>query len=114
MRNRIVTVFSVCVAMALIAGCGAPKAGSGQEAITNAKTLETAGEKVNYLVAQGKAFYNSKEFQEAVDIAQYILTHLDRDSKEGRDLLEKAKNELSKQVQSALQDAKKNFKGFGK
>ena len=88
-----------------LTGCGAKKAESSKEAISVAKTMETTEQKVNYLVGQAKSFYNSKEFQGAVDIAQYILRYLDSDSQQ---------EALSSKVKGAVEDAKKGLSGFGK
>ena len=96
----------------VLTGCGTKKAESGREAIQTAKAMETDEEKIDYLIAQTKAFYNSKEFQDAVDIARYILRYLDRDSQEAKNLLEKAKDALEAQLKAAAEDAKKNLPSF--
>ena len=91
------------------AGCGAQKAESPRAAIDAAKTMQTAQEKTDYLITQAKAFYNSKDFQGAVDIAQHILRYLDKDSQAAKDLLMKAKDQLTAQAQGMLDQAKKDF-----
>jgi hypothetical protein len=95
-------------------GCGQKGAVSGREAIDISKTLETAEEKVDYLVGQAKAFYNSERFQEAIDVAQYILSALDKDSQEAKDLLEKAKQKLVEAAKGAAEDMKKKLGDIGK
>lgn len=90
-----------------VAGCGQQKAASSREAINAAKAMETVEEKSAYLIGQAKAFYNSKEFQQAVDIAQYILQYVDKDSTAAKDLLEKAKNALAAAAKAKLDEAKK-------
>jgi len=97
-----------------LTGCGAKKAESSREAISVAKTMETTEQKINYLVGQAKSFYNSKEFQGAVDIAQHILRYLDSDSQQAKDLLQQAKDALTSKVRGAVEDAKKGLSGFGK
>jgi hypothetical protein len=105
-------MFVIMLALVLVvSGCGTQKAESGKAAIQTAKTMETAQEKTDYLVSQAKAFYNSKEFQDAVDTAQYVLRYLDRDSQEARDMLKKAKDALIAQTRGAAKDAKKKL-GF--
>jgi hypothetical protein len=89
----------------VVSGCGARKAETSKAAIETAKAMETTEQKAAYLVAQAKAFYNSEEFQGSVDIAQYVLRYLDRDSQEARQLLEQAKDAL-------LAQTKQNF-SFG-
>ena len=67
--KKLFFIVVICIAASslLIAGCGANKTESSRAAITEAKTLATAQEKVDYLVGQAKAFYNSQEFQGTVD-----------------------------------------------
>jgi len=109
--KKLFSVLVICIAVSslLVAGCGMQKEESPRKAIDMAKTLQTTQEKADYLIGQAKAFYNSKDFQGAVDIAQYILRYLDKDSTAAKDLLEKAKEQLKAQAQSAVDSAKKNF-----
>ena len=93
----------------VVAGCGAQKAESSRAAIDNVKTMQTVQEKTDYLLSQAKAFYNSKDFQGAVDIAQHVLRYLDKDSQAAKDLLTKAKEQLTAQAQGMLDKAKKDF-----
>lgn len=96
-------------------GCAKQKkAASSKEAIESAKTLTTVEAKVNYLLQQARAFYNSKDFQQTIDIAQYILTYLDKNSQEAKSLLEKAKEQLSALVQKEADTFKKKITDFGK
>ena len=97
-----------------VSGCGAKKEASSGAAIDYAKTLETTQQQVDYLVGQAKAFYNSKEFQGAVDIAQYILAYLDADNAQAEDLLNKAKEQLQAAAQGVMDEAQKGISGFGK
>lgn len=110
---RAVTVLGVCVSLVLV-GCGQKKAASSEEAIETTKSMETAEQKIDYLVKQARAFYNSEEYQDAVDTAKYILKNLDKDSQEARDILEKAKNELTSTVKGAVEDATGALKDLGK
>lgn len=101
-----------------VVGCGDRKTASSGEAIEISKTIETVEEKVDYLLGQAKAFYNSKEFQDAVNIAQHILSSLDQDSDDAKSLLERAQEALVAQAkqaaESAAQDMQKTISGFGK
>jgi hypothetical protein len=92
-----------------ILGCGAQKAESGRAAIDIAKTMQTVQEKTNYLISQAKVFYNSKDFQSAVDIAQHVLVYLDKDSQAARDILEKAKEQLQARAKGMIAQATKNL-----
>ncbi|MBN3037947.1 MAG: hypothetical protein JW869_00855 [Candidatus Omnitrophica bacterium] len=108
---------AICVALLFsfcFAGCGAKKAESSKAAIEQAKTMETVEQKADYLIGQAKAFYSSKEFQDAIDVAQYILRYLDKDSQEAKDLVNKAKDALAAQAQKVMEDAKKGLSEFGK
>jgi len=86
-------------------GCSQQKADSSSAAIQAAKAMETAEQKVDYLIGQAKSFYNSKEFQNAIDTAQYILTQLDKDSQTAKSLLEKAKDALAAKAKEAVDSA---------
>ena len=97
----------------LLVGCAQEKAESSKEAIATAKAMETAEQKAAYLIQQAKAFYNSKDFQEAVNTAQYILRSVDKDSQAAKDLLQKAKDALASAAKAAVEDAKKKLPGFG-
>ena len=96
-----------------LSGCGQAKAASGNEAIKNAEAMETVDQKVNYLLKQANTFYNSKDFQEAVNIAQYILRNLDSDSQQAEIIIKKAKEALASAARGAVEDVKKSLPGFG-
>jgi hypothetical protein len=103
-------LFILCMILSfVVAGCGAQKAETSRAAIDATKAMQTVQEKTDYLVSQAKAFYNSKDFQGAVDIAQYVLRYLDKDSQAAKDLLTKAKDQLTAQAQGMLDQAKKDF-----
>ena len=107
MRRSLVFGLIVCLALGLaLIGCGTKKAASSQQAIEVSKTLQTAQAKVDYLLQQAQAFYNSKNFQESVNVAQYVLNYLDRNSQEAKNLLEKAKSELAALAQKKLDELK--------
>lgn len=114
---RGVSVYILCAVVVFglaVSGCGAKKEESSKAAINQAKTMETVEQKVNYLISQAKAFYNSKDFQDAVDVAQYVLTYLDKESQQAKDLLAKAKEALSAEAKKMMDEAKKGLSGFGK
>jgi len=103
----------LCISLAL-AGCGAKREASSSAAIEKSQTMATVQQKVDYLSAQAKAFVNSKEYDQAVRVAQYILSNLDSNSQEARSLLDKAKEALATQAKAKLEDVKKQLGGFGK
>lgn len=104
-------VVCLCCVLFLNAGC-AKKAGSSSEAIQSSQSLKTVQEKANYLMNQAQSFYNSKEFQQTVETAQYVLSNLDKNSQQAKDLIEKAKVQLQAAAQKAMGDASKKL--FGK
>ncbi len=115
MKKIFASIFCMVLVFTLVvAGCSGKKAESSKAAISEAKTMQTTEEKVNYLVSQAKSFYNSKKFQDSIDIAQYVLRTLDKDSQAAKDLLQKAKDALKAQVQKVMEDAKGGLAGFGK
>ncbi len=110
MKKHIVVSLIFCFVLSVVGlGCGTKPAASSKEAITASAAFKTAQEKVNYLIAQAKAFYNAKDFQQAVDLAQYVLRYVDTNSQEAKSLLEKAKAELAAMAQKKVSDFKKNL-----
>ena len=106
----IFTVFILAVAFAL-SSCGPQKAGSSKEAIDIAKTMATTQEQTKYLIGQAKAYINSDEFQNAIDVLQYVLRYLDKDSPEAKELLKKAQEDLTAQLKQKAEEARKAFSG---
>ena len=95
--GKLLLVLGLVFSMVLI-GCGAEKAKSPQEAIEIAKGMKTTQEKVEYLIQQAEAFYNSKEFNQAMHLTKTILTYLDKNSQEAKNLLVKANKALAKNI----------------
>ena len=112
--KSVLSLLMVCVVIFsfAVAGCGAKKAESSSAAIDMSKAMTTTPEKVKYLIDQAKAFYSSKNFQEAVNIAQYILNNIDKNSMDAKNLIEKAKAELAKAGQQKLDEMKNKLGGF--
>lgn len=106
-----VILIAVCLT---ISGCGDKKAPSSQDAIDTTKTMDTVKAKTDYMVAQAKAFYDSKDFQGAVDIAQYVLRYLDKDNPQAKALLQEAQAAITTQLKTQAEEVKKGFSGFGK
>ncbi len=110
MKNSLFICLILCCSVLFVAGC-AKSAGSSSEAIQNSQALNTVQEKVDYLVKQAEAFYNSKEFKSAVETAQYILSNLDSNSAKAKDLIEKAKTQLQAAAQKAVSDVSNKLLG---
>lgn len=90
-----------------LVGCGAEKTTSAKEAIEIAKSMETVEEKITYLIQQAETFYDSEQFQQAIDTAQYVLQYLDEDSQAAKNLIEKAKSALAAAAKEAVEDVEK-------
>ncbi|MGB2600065.1 MAG: hypothetical protein WBB86_07575 [Candidatus Omnitrophota bacterium] len=100
MKKGLIIVMALCLAASItLVGCGAQKAESGTAAIDNAKALKTTDEQAKYLMGQAQAFINVKEFQYAVDVLQYVLRYLDKDSAEAKQLLRKAQDAMAVEMQ---------------
>lgn len=87
----------VCIVIALMVGCAQkPKSASSSEAIQKASAMETVEAKTEYLIKEANAFVNSQKFDEAIATAKHVLSKLDAESQEAKNILEKAKAELEK------------------
>ena len=109
----VASVLVVCLVLTSV-GCGTKKAASSDEAIANADAMETIEEKVDYLIKQAKAFYNSEQYKDAAESAQHVLTKLEKDSEEAREILEKARKEMTSKVQDMIENIKEGFRDKGK
>ena len=114
LRRTYVVLLVVFVFSLGLSGCGPKKATSSREAISASKAMETVEQKADYLIGQAKAFYNSKDFQGAVDIAQHVLAYVDKDSQEAKDMLMKAKDALEAKARAAAEDLKNKISNLGK
>ncbi|MBN1587799.1 MAG: hypothetical protein JW937_10295 [Candidatus Omnitrophica bacterium] len=97
----------VCVG---IAACG-QKAESSAAAIDHAKTLGTVEAQAQYLVKQGQAFLNSKQYEEAMQTVKYVLSNVDKSSQEAQKILQQAKDEMAAAAQKAAADLKGSLGG---
>ena len=109
MKNLFI-IFVVCLATLTFVGCSKEEAvRSSGEAIEVSKSIETPKDKLDYLIKQANYFYKSEDFQQTINITQYILTYLNSDSEEARELLEKSKFEILKKVEEGLDRAYEKF-----
>jgi len=113
MRKRTIFLGVLCLVFVFgFIGCAPkPTTANSKEAIAQAKGLETVEDQAQYLIGEAKAFISSKKFQESVNIAQYVLSNLDKNSTDAKSLLEKAKAGLKVEVEKRVEEAKKEFKG---
>ncbi|MFC1704095.1 hypothetical protein ACFL1E_04870 [Candidatus Omnitrophota bacterium] len=108
----VMVIMSMSLSMMLMA-CGEPAAKTSQEAINASRNMQTTEQRAEYLIKQAQALYSSKKFQDAVDVAQYILQYVDKDSQAAKDLIEKAREALTAQAQKVMDDAKAKIPGLG-
>ncbi len=108
MRVQPTVVFAMFAVMCLaIASCAPkPTAANSADAINKSANLPSVDAKVNYLIKEAKAFIGNKQYDEAVNTAQYVLTNVKQDSDEARRVLEKAAGELRAMAEKHLADAK--------
>ena len=113
MKKVLLLGIVICLSFGVLLGVGCTKkSGSASEAIQNSQSLKTVQEKADYLMKQAQAFYNSQEFQQAIQTAQYVLSNLDKNSQAAKDLIEKAKAQLQAAAQKAVGDVSNKL--FGK
>ena len=96
-----------------IVGCGQKQAANSQAAIEQSKTMKTADEQAKFLVNQANSFISSKQFDQAVETARYVLSKLDANSQEAKATLQRATDEMKKAAQGAMNDMKKKIGGIG-
>lgn len=112
MKKVLLVGMILCLSFGVLLNAGCEKkAATSSEAIQNSQSLKTVEEKVDYLVKQAEAFYNSKEFQQAIQTAQYVLSNLDSNSQSAKDLIEKAKVQLQEAAKKAVGDVSNKIFG---
>jgi hypothetical protein len=113
MKSLVMRGVVLCLCLGVFIGAASvQKPVTAIEAIQNAQTLGSVPSKVDYLMKQANALYDSKKFQDAIDVAQYVLTKLDKNSTQAQSLIEKAKSELQAAAQGAINNVSSKF--FGK
>ena len=115
MKNTVrIAVFLMCASLTF-AGCAQqPKAANASQAIEQSKSMKTVEEQAKYLVGQANAFVNSKDFDQAIQTAKYVLSNLNANSQEAKDVLEKATEEMKKMAMQKAEEMKKSLGDFGK
>lgn len=96
----IITVLCLVSAVALV-GCGPKKVETSQEAIKTAQAMQTTEKQEKYLMAQAQLFFKEKNFQETINLTQYVLWNLDPASQEAKNLIRTSKDAMLVQAQMA-------------
>ena len=113
MKKIFILLLAVMITTTLtLCGYAATNPTTSKAAIEASKAMQTVKDKVNYLIGQAKSFYSSKKFQDVVNVAQYILTNLDKNSKQAQSLLKRAKNQIAAMAQKKADEVKSKISGF--
>jgi len=108
--KKIFAMLLVCAAVLTFTSCDKEgNVADSAEAIEISKTIEMTQGKVDYLMKQADYMYKSGDFQEVVNVTQYILTHIDSNSEEASKLLDKAKAEILKKVEEGLEKVSTDY-----
>ena len=113
--NKILVASLVCVitlSLSLTAFCETPTTTTVKAVIAQAKTLPTVKAKADYLVSEAKKFYSAKNFKPVVDVCQYVLQNVDKNSVQAKSLLDKAKEQLKIAAQNAVSNVKGKLGNF--
>ncbi len=97
-----VLAIALLMGMSCVVCAGAVEPMSAADAIKNAQTLNTIKEKADFIMQKAQALYESKQFQQAIQAAQYVLANLDKNSTSAKDLIAKAKAQLQSSAQTAM------------
>ena len=101
----------------LMSGCAKEKlkpSANAQEAINRSKMQDSVQHQVNYLIEEGQDFVYSKNYNQAMMVAKYILASLDANSQEAKDIFDQAKAEMQKAAQTAKTEMKNKLGTLGK
>jgi len=112
MKRSLITAIVICMVAGLaVTGCGTRKASTGKEAIKIAGTMDTKEKQEEYLEKQARMFFEDKEFQQAVEISQYVLTDLNEGSEGAKRLIAKAQNAMAVQAAAGTGAPEKTVPG---
>jgi outer membrane PBP1 activator LpoA protein len=114
--NRVMNVsIAALFIIGTLVGCSQkPAAENASQAIEQSKTQGTVQQQADYLVGQAKAFLNEKNYDQAMATANHVLSNLDQNSQAAKDILVKAKEDMQKTAQVAVDDMKNKLGGLGK
>lgn len=102
-------IFSVSL---LALGCNQPSqaaAISVQDAIAQSNVLASEDTKVDYLVAQAGQFIANAQYDEAMALANHILSNVDYDSMAAQDILEKTNSQMQTVALTVNNDIQHKF-----
>ncbi|MBF0479649.1 MAG: hypothetical protein HQL26_09215 [Candidatus Omnitrophica bacterium] len=107
MKNKFLLFGLVMFFMVGLAACSQkPKSANSEEAIQQSQTLKTVDDQVKYLVNEANGFVNTKNYDQAVNIANHILANLDKNSAPAMSVLEKAQAQLKAMADKKVTEMK--------
>ena len=73
--------------------------------ITNSQLFQSLDEKISYLLLKGNEFVKNDQYDDAKEVAEYILTKLDDGSEEAEVLLKlSSEKKIEQQIEEALEE----------
>lgn len=111
---KLMSVVTMLALGVMVAGCSQQKAATASEAIEQSKAQGTVEKQVDYLVGQAQAFVSSKNYDQAITVANHILANLDQNSEKAKQILEKAKADMKAVAEGAVNDMKNAIGNVGK
>lgn len=101
-------LFAMIFSLASLNGCER-KATTASEAISRSQSMQSVNQKVDYLVGQANMFIDSRQYAEASKIAGYILTDVDKNSQQARDILQKAQEQMTQKAGETIGNMQQSF-----
>ncbi|MDP2653316.1 MAG: hypothetical protein Q8Q08_04720 [Candidatus Omnitrophota bacterium] len=78
-----------------LTGCAQkPKSADAGAAIQQSSAMATVDEKAKFLVSEANAFLSSQKYEDAMKLANHVLSQVDQNSAEAKSILEKAQAEI--------------------
>ena len=107
MRKVLLLILAgILICSVAVTGCAQKKAESSKEAINTAKAMDSAEKQMKYLESQANAFLKAKEYTDAVELSNYVLRNLDKESKKAREILDQATKEMRALFEDKLRGIK--------
>lgn len=94
-----IIVIVIIIGLVLLGQSLLKQPATGQEAVQKSKTIETVAGQRDYLIKQAKRFMQMKDLKTAMDLSQYILVKVDKNSTGAKELLSKIQNAVAVQKQ---------------
>ena len=93
-KTTSILLTAVVMSATLLTSCAQKPAANAQEAIQQSQSKGTPQQQADYLVGQANAFLSSKNYDQAMAVANHVLTNLDQNSQAAKNILMKAKETI--------------------